>query len=274
MKKFKTLLVSAIVALTMGAACAMPAAAEDINDVAQALREACVPESQIQAMMNAYQYCEKDEYGVYFNDQYFRYDDLVYAIQLMGEEGVNAAIQENLETGLDAYEQMMGTATTTTTTSTGSGSENSTTTTTTTTAPAKTFEQMTMDEKIAYLYSLPEDERKTFMENLSIDEKQSILLQMSTDSQMEILDYMAGLMEDLGFHMSVDNMQQGQIDVSLRDDQGNLIDSSSMGVIVEDTGWNLTGWFALASVLVLVSMGGIGYVMYRSSKASEEEQNG
>ena len=81
-------------------------------------------------------------------------------------------------------------------------------------------------------------------------------------------------MEELGFHMTVDNIQDNQVDVSLRDPEGNLIDSSSMGVIVEDTGWNLTGWFALASVLVLVSMGGIGYVMYCSTKASEEEQNG
>lgn len=278
MKKLKMLLASVIAALTMGTACVCTAGAEetyDINDVAQALREACVPESQIQQMLNVYQYCEKDENGIYFGDYYYRYDETVWTIELMGAEAINAAINENLEAGLEKYEEFMATATTTTVTTTGTGSgSDHTTTTTTTTTTSKTFEEMTMDEKIAYLYSLPEDEREAFINNLSIDEKQSILLQMSTDDQMEILDYLANLMEELGFHMSVDNMQQGQIDVSLRDDQGNLIDSSSMGIVVEDTGWNLTGWFAVATVLVLAAIGGIGYVMYRAGKTTEEEQHG
>ncbi|MBQ4345794.1 MAG: hypothetical protein IJC75_01525, partial [Oscillospiraceae bacterium] len=156
---------------------------------------------------------------------------------------------------------------------TGTGSESSSTTTTTTTT-AKTFEQMTMDEKIEYLLSLPAEERKAFMENLSTDEKQSILAQMNLDNQAAVLDQLTQIMQGLGFHVSVDQMQQGQIDLSVRDPEGNIIDQSSMGVVVEDTGWNLTGWFALASVLVLASMGGIAYVMYRSGKDPEEEQNG
>lgn len=279
MKTIKLLLASAMAVLTMGTVCALPAVAEnttaetyDINDVADALRDACVPESQIQQMLNVYQYCEKDENGIYFGDYYYRYDETVWTIELMGVEAINAAINENLEAGLKKYEEIMATATTTTQTTVGSNNGSATTTTTTTTT--KTFEEMTMDEKIAYLYSLPEAEREAFIANLSVDEKQSILLQMSTNDQMEVLDYIANLMKELGFHMSVDNMQQGQIDVSLRDDQGNLIDSSSMGIVVEDTGWNLTGWFAAATVLVLAAIGGIGYVMYRTGKHTEEEENG
>lgn len=275
MKKIKAALAALTAVLTIGTAAFWSASAEetyDMDDVAQALREAVVPESQIQAIMNAYSYCEKDENGVYFGDDYFLYSDLVAMIEMLGSEGVNQAIEENLESGLAAYEQLMSTATTTTATTTGSGSDSSTTATTTTTA--KTFAQMTMDEKIAYLYSLPEDERKTFMDNLSIAEKKSILLQMDADSKMEILDYLSQLMKELGFQLSVDDIQDNQIDLSVRDPEGNIIDQSSMGVVVEDTGWNLTGWFALASVLVLASMGGIAYVMYRSGKDPEEEQNG
>lgn len=275
MKKFKAALAALTAVLTIGTAAFWSASAEetyDINDVAQALRDACVPESQIQQMLNIYQYCEKDENGIYYGDYYYRYDETVWMIEGFGAS-INDVIDQYMEEALKAQEEILATATTTTTTGTGTGSESSSTTTTTTTT-AKTFEQMTMDEKIEYLLSLPAEERKTFMENLSTDEKQSILAQMNLDNQAAVLDQLTQIMQGLGFHVSVDQMQQGQIDLSVRDPEGNIIDQSSMGVVVEDTGWNLTGWFALASVLVLASMGGIAYVMYRSGKDPEEEQNG
>ena len=275
MKKFKAALAALTAVLTIGTATFWSASAEetyDINDVAQALRDACVPESQIQQMLNIYQYCEKDENGIYYGDYYYRYDETVWMIEGFGAS-INDVIDQYMEEALKAQEEILATATTTTTTGTGTGSESSSTTTTTTTT-AKTFEQMTMDEKIEYLLSLPAEERKTFMENLSTDEKQSILAQMNLDNQAAVLDQLTQIMQGLGFHVSVDQMQQGQIDLSVRDPEGNIIDQSSMGVVVEDTGWNLTGWFALASVLVLASMGGIAYVMYRSGKDPEEEQNG
>lgn len=275
MKKFKAALAALTAVLTIGTAAVWSASAEetyDINDVAQALRDACVPESQIQQMLNIYQYCEKDENGIYYGDYYYRYDETVWMIEGFGAS-INDVIDQYMEEALKAQEEILATATTTTTTGTGTGSESSSTTTTTTTT-AKTFEQMTMDEKIEYLLSLPAEERKAFMENLSTDEKQSILAQMNLDNQAAVLDQLTQIMQGLGFHVSVDQMQQGQIDLSVRDPEGNIIDQSSMGVVVEDTGWNLTGWFALASVLVLASMGGIAYVMYRSGKDPEEEQNG
>lgn len=275
MKSLKRAIQSAAATLGIGAALAatpITANAYNINDVAQALRNACVPESQIQQMLNVYQYCEKDENGIYYGDYYYRYDEIVWTIEGFGSS-INDVIDQYMDTAISMQQQVMASATATTTTTTSMGSGNGSSTTTTTVKPEKSFELMTMDEKIAYLASLPDDERKAFMANLSIDEKQSILAQMSTDNQAAVLDQMTQILKELGFHMSVDNMQQGQIDVSVRDENGNLIDSSPMGVIVEDTGWNLTGWFALASTLVLISVGGIGYMIYRSSKETEEEDH-
>lgn len=275
MKSLKKAIQSVAATVAIGAALAatpMTANAYNINDVAQALRNACVPESQIQQMLNVYQYCEKDENGIYYGDYYYRYDEIVWTIEGFGDS-INDVIDQYMDTAIAMQQQIMASATATTTTTTGTGSGGGSTTTTTTVKPPKSFELMTMDEKIAYLAALPDAERKEFMANLSIDEKQSILAQMSTDNQAAVLDQMTQILKELGFHMSVDNMQQGQIDVSVRDENGNLIDSSPMGVIVEDTGWNLAGWFALASVLVLISVGGIGYMVYRSSKVTEEDDN-
>ncbi|MDD5946302.1 MAG: hypothetical protein PUC41_00695 [Oscillospiraceae bacterium] len=275
MKSLKKTMQSVAATLAIGSALVaapMTAHAYSINDVAQALRNACVPESQIQQMLNVYQYCEKDENGIYYGDYYYRYDEIVWTIEGFGDS-INGVIDQYMESAIAMQQQIMASATATTTTTTGTGTGNGSSTTTTTVKPQKSFELMTMDEKIAYLASLPEDTRKEFMANLSIDEKQSILAQMSTDNQAAVLDQMTQILKELGFHMSVDNMQQGQIDVSVRDENGNLIDSSPMGVIVEDTGWNLTGWFALASVLVLIAVGGIGFMIYRSGKETEEDNN-
>ncbi len=274
MKSLKKALQSVAATLAIGAALAaapMTANAYSINDVAQALRNACVPESQIQQMLNVYQYCEKDANGIYYGDYYYRYDEIVWTIEGFGDS-INDVIDQYMDTAIAMQQQIIASATATTTTTTGNGNGGGSTTTTTV-KPEKSFELMTMDEKIAYLASLPDDERKEFMANLSIDEKQSILAQMSTGNQAAVLDQMTQILKELGFHMSVDNMQQGQIDVSVRDENGNLIDSSPMGVIVEDTGWNLTGWFALASVLVLISLAGIGYMIYRSADESKEEDH-
>lgn len=270
----KTLRSVAVTLLTTAALAAAPmtANAYNINDVAQALRNACVPESQIQQMMNVYQYCEKDENGIYYGDYYYRYDEIVWTIEGFGDS-INDVINQYMDTAVGMQQQIIASATATTTTTTSTSPGDNSTTTTTTVNPEKSFELMTMDEKIAYLASLPDDARKEFMANLSVDEKQSILAQMSTDNQAAVLDQMTQILKELGFHMSVDNMQQGQIDVSVRDENGNLIDSSPMGVIVEDTGWNLSGWFVLASMLILISVGGIGYMVYRNGKEAEEDDH-
>ncbi|MFR4476521.1 MAG: hypothetical protein ACLT3Y_04460 [Ruminococcus callidus] len=54
---------------------------------------------------------------------------------------------------------------------------------TTTTPSAKDFINMTLEEKVSYVNSLPEDQRKEFIQNMSNDERNSFLKQMDKPSR-------------------------------------------------------------------------------------------
>lgn len=124
------------------------------------------------------------------------------------------------------------------------------------------FINMPIDDKVSYVQSLPENERAGFIENLTTEERNSIIKQLPMDNKTELLSRFVEAGEQMGLNMTVDNIDGDNISVSVRNNDGVLVDQSGLGATVEDTGYDYRMLFALVSVGIAFSSFGI-YLIFR-----------
>jgi hypothetical protein len=250
--------------------------ASSIEDVYDAMRRIGFPESMIQDAMIKYQNTEHDDEGMTINGTYFTYDvwaDMVelYEDEIWEEVGkqfgvsgeeIKAAAQKQQAAEAAASAEQPGEAPAVTE------------------APAepepvyqtdKPFVNMTLEEKQAFVASLPEDERAEFLASLSTAERNSIIKQMSTDSQANIASSFIDLGEQLGMHISVDQLDENGISYSVRNSDGTLIDMSSIGLAVDNTGWDTTMPVLCGGALILGAAGGL-WLVIRKMHREERSQ--
>lgn len=246
------------------AACAMmqASASGSVEDVYAAMRRIGLPESMVQEARIQYQNAPHDADGMEINGSYYTYDVLADLVELYEDDIWNAVGDQFGVSGSDIRDAVTATdpPQTETGTNTAPSAEPGSSTASQTTAAApfvpsvvteKPFVNMTLEEKRDYVNSLPESERAAFLASLTTTERNSILKQMDRDSQADIANSFVGLGESLGMHITVNEIGENGISYSVRDGAGSLIDSASVGVSVDDTGWNTT-------VPVLVSLAMIG----------------
>ena len=139
---------------------------------------------------------------------------------------------------------------------------------TTTTPSAKDFINMTLEEKVSYVNSLPEDQRKAFIQNMSNDERNSFLKQMDKTKQAEVIAEMMGVGKAFGLNFSVDTLSKDAIAISARDKDGNLVDVTTFGNTVEETGIPYTVPVLIGSGAILLAAGGIGAALFCCKRRS------
>ena len=137
----------------------------------------------------------------------------------------------------------------------------------TTTPSAKDFMNMTLDEKVSYINSLPADKRDSFVQNMSNDERNSFLKQLDTSDQLDIIASMADVGEAFGVNFSVDEISDGAISISAHDADGNLVGVSTFGNTVEATGIPYTVPVLIGGGAVVLAAAGLGIVLCRSKKS-------
>ena len=76
----------------------------------------------------------------------------------------------------------------------------------------------------------------------------------------------------MGLNMTVDEITNDSVSLSVRNDEGVLVDQSSMGVIVEDTGYDYRMIFALVSAGIIASSAGIFLIFRKISKDEKKHE--
>ena len=220
----------------------MHAAAATVEDVYDAMRRIGLPESMIQEARLQYQNTEHDDAGMNINGNYFTYDVWADMVELYEDEiweevgkqfGVTKEAIKDAKNDAPAPPSV---------------------------EPEKPFVSMTLEEKQAYIASLPENERAAFLAGLTTTERNSIIKQMDTEGKANIADGFISLGEQLGMHVSVDQLDSNGINYSVRNSEGTLIDVSSVGTAVDDTGWNMTVPVLTGSGMILLAVGGLAAV--------------
>lgn len=136
---------------------------------------------------------------------------------------------------------------------------------------AKDFAAMSLDEKRAYIASLTPDQQTAFIENLSPEDYKSLLKQLPLDNKAEIIDQMAGVTEQLGLTLSVDELNDSDLVLSMRDENGKIVAMSSARDSVAATGYDRRGIFAFAASLVSVGFAGMAVMVKKSFGKKKED---
>lgn len=267
MKNYIKSVISGITALCCMAFPALSADCATVDDCAEVARSYGVSESAIQSAYNAY----------YANPEAYTSEDFDMVIQTLHLYGTDSdkaikayfGITDTPDTPSEPSEEPVHTET--------KPYEDSpagavTTETTTKSEPDTDFINMTIDEKSEYINSLPESERGTFIDNLTTEERNSIIKQLPMDDKTELLSRFAEAGEQMGLNMTVDEITDDSISLSIRNNDGMLVDQSSLGIIVEDTGYDYRLIFGAVSALILVSVFGISLIFRKISKDEKNDE--
>ncbi|WP_298481717.1 hypothetical protein [uncultured Ruminococcus sp.] len=229
----------------------MTASATTVGDVIAHAYAVGLPESQIQACINQY------GGGTYTSEQC---DQAIAALDQWAAER-NNAVDDVINEGTTTAAGDSAAQTTTTAAGNAAGAQ------TTTKAPTEQeFINMSLDEKVNYVNSLPADKRTEFMDNMSNDVRNSFLKQMDTSKQLEVVSSMLDVGDAFGLSYSVDSISDGALAISARDADGNLVSVSTFGDTVEATGIPYTVPVLVGGGAILLAAAGLGVVLVRSTK--------
>ena len=268
-KRFSAACAAAAAAAVLVCGTALHASATgSVEDVYDAMRRIGLPESMIQDAKVQYQNIPHDADGMSINGTYYTYSVWADMVDIYQDDIWNEVAGEY---GLSG-EQVRKSYETATQPVAGKTAE---TTCITTTLPSvttnKPFVSMTREEKQTYIASLPEEERVAFVAGLSTAERNSIIKQMDPQQKANIMHNYIALGDQFGMHITVDDISNGSISYSVRDEDGKLIDSNSLGADADETGWDLTRPILLATGCVLISVGGVIWLVSRMNRSNEDD---
>ena len=275
MKKHLKFLAAAAAAVCMTCAGVLHASAEgSVEDVYDAMRRIGLPETMVRQAQNNYESHPElhDENGMTINGQYGTYLDWADNVIVM-EDLIWRKLAEQYQVPVEKIKEYLAEQpeqTTAPVATAKNGESGSTTTTTTARKSDRKFINMTAEEKKAYIMAMTEEERIKFLADLTPAERKSILKQLSADDKADLMQGFAEVGQSMGMNISVDNISGNDISYSVRDENGNLIDSSSVGTRVDDTGWNLTVPVLGAGVMVLLSVGGLVWMTVSAGRRKAE----
>lgn len=246
---------------------AMSANAATIDDVIAAARQSGYPEDLIQSAANMY-YAEPDKYPSE------ALDTAIGSIRTGQTEILDDYFGEGFSDYINSLitvttaDSSSGTTQTVTTTASTQGGSQTTTPSSSENNSGLSFERiskeefinMTYEEKKAYIASLTTEQAQEFLNSLSPEELRSMMSQLPSDKKLEVVDDMAQASETLGMNVTVDNITDEELSLSLRDDEGTLVGTAAAGIIVEDTGYDYRILFSISGMLAVVAAGGLVFV--------------
>lgn len=211
------------------------------------------------------------------------------AIKYLRDAGKNL-----VTTNSQQHDKIVGTTTTTTTTSDTSQTNNSGSTSTkpntgnndtpvssnmiTLTMPDGTkfdriskedFIKLSYDEKMAYISSFTPDQQQVIIDNLSPEERRSILKQLPVDQKVDVVNGLSDAMKTMGLNISIEEVSDDSLELSMRNESGELVSVSNAVTLVEETGYDRRKIFAVAGALFAVSAIGLYILMHQTFNRKE-----
>lgn len=119
---------------------------------------------------------------------------------------------------------------------------------------ADDFIKLSYDEKMNYIRNFTPEQQQVIFDNLTPEEHKSLLKQLPVEQKIEVVDSMASVGETLGINVSVEEISEDNISLSMRNDEGELVGIANAGTsLVEDTGYDRRGILALSAGLITIA---------------------
>ena len=125
---------------------------------------------------------------------------------------------------------------------------------------AKEFIKLSYNDKMAYLQTFTPEQQQVFINNLSPEEYRSLLKQLPADKKIDVVDKLSNAVDNMGLNITINDITDDSLSVAMKNDDGELLGVANAGIIVEETGYNRNGVFAVAAILFAIAAMGIFFV--------------
>ncbi|MBP1566190.1 MAG: hypothetical protein J6A58_10595 [Oscillospiraceae bacterium] len=105
--------------------------------------------------------------------------------------------------------------------------------------------------------SLTDEEKKAYISGLTQAQKNQIIKDLDRDTQLEIINKLIDASSELGMFVTVDDLSDDTLKYSIRNGEGDIVDISAIGVVVDDTGIDYTVLVISMALIILLSVTGI-----------------
>lgn len=119
--------------------------------------------------------------------------------------------------------------------------------------PENDFIKLSYDEKMNYIRNFTPEQQQVIINNLTPEERRSLLKQLPVEQKMDVVDSMKNFAETFDLNVSVDDISEDNISLSMRNNDGELVGMANAGTLVEDTGYDRKGILALSAGLIAVA---------------------
>lgn len=281
-KKILITALCSVAAIFGAAAYSLSANATTVEDVMAEARYWGYPESMIQ-----------DAYNYYLQSpESYHEEEFDMAIKYLRDSGKNL-----VTTNAQQHDKLVGTTTTTTTTASASDTSQTDNSGSVSTEPAAgnndtpvsssvitltmpdgtkfdriskdDFIKLSYDEKMAYISSFSPDQQQVIIDNLSPEERRSILKQLPVDQKVDAVKGLSDAMKTMGLNISIEEVSDGSLELSMRNESGELVSVSNAVTLVEETGYDRRKIFAAAGALFVVSAVGLYILIHQTFKRKE-----
>lgn len=142
-----------------------------------------------------------------------------------------------------------------------------TTTTITTARPSdKTFINASLEDKKDYLNSMTNKEKQEFINTMTDAERNSVLKQLSASDKASLISSFMQVGEEFGISFSIDEISEDNFVISASDENGKLLNVSSMSVTVDSTGKSYTAPLLIGSGMSIFALMGTVFTLKRKSR--------
>ncbi|MBQ8350406.1 MAG: hypothetical protein IJY19_12365 [Ruminococcus sp.] len=281
-KKILITALCSVAAIFGAAAYSLSANATTVEDVMAEARYWGYPESMIQ-----------DAYNYYLQSpESYHEEEFDMAIKYLRDSGKNL-----VTTNAQQHDKLVGTTTTTTTTASASDTSQTDNSGSVSTEPAAgnndtpvsssvitltmpdgtkfdriskdDFIKLSYDEKMAYISSFSPDQQQVIIDNLSPEERRSILKQLPVDQKVDAVKGLSDAMKTMGLNISIEEVSDDSLELSMRNESGELVSVSNAVTLVEETGYDRRKIFAAAGALFVVSAVGLYILIHQTFKRKE-----
>ena len=129
------------------------------------------------------------------------------------------------------------------------------------------FINMEYEDKMAYVHSFTEAQQQAIIDDLSPEEYKSLMKQSPVDQKMQIIGKISEAAEKMGINVTVDEITDDSVTVAMRNDDGELLNVSTAGNAVEDTGYDRRGLLAVSAALIGVGTAAAFLLMRRMERS-------
>ena len=116
------------------------------------------------------------------------------------------------------------------------------------------FIKMSYDQKMAYIRSFTPAQQQAIIDDLSPEEYRSLMKQTPSEQKLQIVGTLSEAAEEMGLNITVDEITDNSLTLAMRNERGELVNVSTAGATVEDTGYDRRWLFAAAGSVIGISV--------------------